>query len=151
MAARGLSLVPALVTALLLATAALPAAGLDVVALQNTTGWRLDNQAGFANVSIEGVSVPAAVLQLLQQAGLVGNPLYRCALPLRQYWHRVLRRPGCPPAARRCRHLFILPAVSLIQIQRAGGALDYPGQLDVQPGFRGSAGAVAPLCGAAAL
>ena len=61
-------MVPAVATALLLATTVLPAAGLDVAALHTTTGWRLDNRAGFANVSIEGVSVPAAVLQLLQQA-----------------------------------------------------------------------------------
>jgi hypothetical protein len=144
-------MVPAVATALLLATTVLPAAGLDVAALHTTTGWRLDNRAGFANVSIEGVSVPAAVLQLLQQAGLVGNPLYRCALPPRQYWLRVLRRPGCPPAAAAAATLIYAAGCCLIQIQRAEAALGCPGQLDVQPGLRGAGGAAAPLCCAAAL
>ena len=84
---------------LLLATAPLPAAALNVLALHDATAWRLDNSAGFANVSLDSVSVPAAVLQLLQQAGVIGDPLYRCMLTLRQYWHRVLRWLGCPPAA----------------------------------------------------
>lgn len=54
-----------------------PAAALDVLDLHNLPGWQLNNQAGFANVSLRNVELPAAALQLLHQAGIVGDPLYR--------------------------------------------------------------------------
>jgi hypothetical protein len=39
--------------------------------------WRLDNDAGFGNVTLGGVHLPTTAVQALQQASLLGNSLYR--------------------------------------------------------------------------
>lgn len=39
--------------------------------------WWLDNDRGSGNVSVGGVELPSTAMQLMQQAGLEGNSLYR--------------------------------------------------------------------------
>lgn len=62
---------------LLAAASGLVAAQHDVIALHDAANWRLDNARGFGNVSDVPVNLPVSALQALQQAGLVGDPLWR--------------------------------------------------------------------------
>lgn len=63
----------------LLAAAGAPARAVFTIPLHEQAAWRLDNGRGFGNASVEGFSLPAAALQLLQREGIIGDPLYRWA------------------------------------------------------------------------
>lgn len=52
----------------------------DELNLTSAEGWQLDNSLGFGNVSLGGggtVTLPTAVHQVLQRAGVIGDPFYR--------------------------------------------------------------------------
>jgi len=59
---------------------AAPCAVTGHLSLTAQPGWQLDNSAGFGNISLSGLRLPASVPQLLHRAGVVGDPLYRCSL-----------------------------------------------------------------------
>ena len=49
----------------------------DIVEPLHSLPWRLDNLAGFGNVTVENTSLPVSVHEVLQAAGIVGDPLWR--------------------------------------------------------------------------
>ena len=49
----------------------------DIVEPLHSLPWRLDNLAGFGNVTVENASLPVSVHEALQASGIVGDPLWR--------------------------------------------------------------------------
>lgn len=62
--------------AALLGCAISRASAARIVPLDQAT-WTLDNAQGFGNVSLANVTVPSYALEILQDRGIVGDPLYR--------------------------------------------------------------------------
>ena len=48
---------------------------LDCIVLRDA--WHLTNDLGFGNVSLGDVSIPCTTLELLQERGVIDDPLYR--------------------------------------------------------------------------
>jgi len=49
----------------------------QVIELHKDARWTLHNSHGFANVTIKDITVPSYVLEVLQDRGFIGDPLYR--------------------------------------------------------------------------
>lgn len=49
----------------------------QVIELHKDAQWSLDNYSGFNNVSIHNITVPSYALELLQERGIIGDPLFR--------------------------------------------------------------------------
>ena len=52
---------------------------LEVLQLDALPHWRLGNEQGWGNATVGNISLPADVHTALRDAGVVADPLYRCA------------------------------------------------------------------------
>lgn len=71
----------ALWACLALACLSIPAACADQFFVHSEGRWALDNSRGFKNVTLNDIPIPSYAHEVLQQRGIIGDPLYLCVPP----------------------------------------------------------------------